>query len=211
VYRKTSLDDLDRIRIGGADWRPIRRTLGVTGFGVAAFTGVSEGDEVIEPHDELSPGAGRHEELYHIARGHATFVIDGETVDAPAGALILIPPGTRREAHAAVDDTTVVVVGGVEKTVRTSPFEYWYAAEPAYASGDFEQAIAIASEGLADYPDNPTLNYQLACFHARAGHGDEAIAHLKTAIAANSEIAEWARTDDDFDSIRGDDRFPSAA
>jgi tetratricopeptide (TPR) repeat protein len=209
VYRKTSLDDLGRIRIGGADWRPIRRTLGVTGFGVAAYTGVAKGDEVIEPHDELSPGAGGHEELYFVARGHATFTIDGEPVDAPAGALILIPPGTRREAHAVVDDTTVLVVGGVEGSVKTSPFEYWYAAEPAYAAGDYEQAIAIASEGLADHADNPTLNYQLACYHALAGHAAEAIVHLQTAIAANPETREWAANDEDFDVIRAEPGFPS--
>ena len=209
MYRKTDLDELDRIRIGGADWRPIRRALGATAFGIAAFTGVTKGDEVIEPHDELSPGAGRHEEVYFVARGHATFTIDGETVDAAAGALILVPPGTRREAHAEADDTTVLVVGGTQGTVPVSPFEYWYAAEPAYAAGDYEQAIAIAGEGLADHPDNPTLNYQLACYHALAGHTADAIAHLERAIAANPETREWAAKDEDFGAIRDAPGFPA--
>jgi hypothetical protein len=43
--------------------------------------------------------------------------------------------------------------------------------------------VAIASEGLADWPEHPSLNYQLACYEALQGHRDQAIAHLKIAFA----------------------------
>ena len=32
-------------------------------FGINAYTGDNAGDEVIEPHDELGEGSGKHEEL----------------------------------------------------------------------------------------------------------------------------------------------------
>jgi hypothetical protein len=57
------LDDVEKIHAGGAGWwRPIRRTLGVTAFGINAYTADEAGDPLIETHDETSFGAGRHEE-----------------------------------------------------------------------------------------------------------------------------------------------------
>jgi hypothetical protein len=87
-----------------------------------------------------------------------------------------------------------------------SPFEYWYAAEPAYQAGDFAEAVAIAREGLADYPDHPHLNYQLACYEARAGNTDAALAHLEIA-SRDERVPGWAAGDDDFTSLRDNERF----
>jgi len=36
AFRSARIDDLDRVAVAGTLWRPIRRTLGVTGFGVNA-------------------------------------------------------------------------------------------------------------------------------------------------------------------------------
>ena len=47
-----------------------------------------------------------------------------------------------------------------------SPFEHYYAAQPAYDAGDYDRAVEIASAGLADWPDHPLIHYQLACYHA---------------------------------------------
>jgi hypothetical protein len=87
-----------------------------------------------------------------------------------------------------------------------SPFEYWYAAEPAYQAGDFEEAVAIARDGLVDHPDHPHLNYQLACYEARAGNADAALAYLEVA-SREERVRGWAADDDDFASLRGDERF----
>ena len=65
--RAIHIDDLPEMEQGeGTMWRPIRRTLELTGISANAYTGVEVGDEVIEPHDELSPSAGGHEELYLV-------------------------------------------------------------------------------------------------------------------------------------------------
>ncbi len=82
-----------------------------------------------------------------------------------------------------------------------SPFEYWYAAQPAYDAGDYERAIAIASEGLAHYAAHGGLNYQLACVHALAGDTDEAARHLRIAFEADPRTRAWAEDDHDLDGV----------
>jgi hypothetical protein len=210
AYRLARIDDLDRVPIAGTVWRPIRRALDVTGVAINAYTAVKAGDEVIEPHDETSAGAGAHEELYFVVSGEAEFEIDGERVAAPAGTMLVIAVGTHRKAKATADETTVFVLGGPPgAALPPSPFEYWYAAEPAYLAGDHQRAYEIASEGLAHYPDHPTLNYQLACYRALAGDGDGAVRHFLTAFDANPDVLEWAAGDDDLASIRDLPGYPS--
>jgi hypothetical protein len=200
------LDDVDRIRAGGAGWwRPIRRSLGITAFGTNAYSADRAGDPLIEPHDETSPGAGGHEELYLVLSGRATFTVAGEALDAPAGALLRVEAGTQRRAVAADDDTTVLVIGGKPgAALPVSPFEHWYAAEPAYQAGDYARAAEIASEGLRDWPEHPHLRYQLACFEALAGRRGRAVAHLRLAYAGNPVTREWAAEDPDLASVRDD-------
>ena len=197
------LDDIDRVNLGDVLWRPVRRQLDLTALGVNAYTAERPGDEVIERHDEESPGAGGHEELYVVLSGSATFTVDGEEIEAVMGTLLRVDRGVERHAVANQPDTTVLVLGGPPgSALPVSPFEFWYAAQPAYDAGDYERAIEIASEGLRDWPDNSRLNYQLACYHALAGHRGEAIEHLSRALAANPGLREWVADDSDLDSIR---------
>jgi tetratricopeptide (TPR) repeat protein len=200
------LDDVERIHAAAAGWwRPIRRTLGITAFGINAYTADDAGDPLIETHDETSFGAGRHEELYLVLSGRATFTVAGRELDAPAGSMLLVEAGTQRGAIAAAANTTVLVTGGKPAAaLPVSPYEYWYAAQPAYDAGDYAQAVEIASEGLRDWPEHPSLHYQLACYEALAGHRDRAIAHLRIAYAGNSETREWAAGDVDLASVRDD-------
>ena len=206
TWKVTHLDELPRVA-NGSLWRPVRRQLGVTGFGINAYTAEEVGAELIEPHDETSPGSGRHEEVYLVVEGTARFRVADADLEAPTGTFVFVPPGVHREATAGAAPTTVVVVGGRPgSALPVSPFEYWYAAEPAYQAGDFDEAVAIARAGLADYPDHPHLNYQLACYEARAGNADAALAHLEIA-SRDERVPGWAADDDDFTSLRGDERF----
>ena len=198
------IDDAERIEGHGFWWRPLRKTLGTTGFGVNGYT-ADAGGEVIETHDETSAGAAGHEELYVVLTGAATFTVDGDEVPAPAGTMLVVPPGTRRGATATEDGSTVLVVGGLPGAAGPrTPFEYWYEAEPHYRSGDYARAVAIASAGLQDWPDHPSLHNQLACYEALQGNRDAAIAHLKIAYANNPKSREWAAGDDDLASVRDD-------
>ena len=47
------LDDVEGVPVFGTlVWKPVRRTLGVTAFGINAYTAANAGDEVVEDHDE---------------------------------------------------------------------------------------------------------------------------------------------------------------
>ena len=211
-YRLAKIDELDRVPVAGTLWRPIRRALGMTSVAVNAYTGAKAGDEVIEAHDETSAGAGSHEELYLVVSGEAAFEIDGERVEAAAGTMLLVGVGARRAATACAAETTVVVIGAPPgAALPVSPFEHWYAAEPAYLAGDYERAYEIAAAGLAEYPEHPTLNYQLACYRALAGDADGALRHIGVAAAADPAVLEWAVSDDDLASIRDLPGFPGRA
>jgi Tetratricopeptide repeat len=193
------LNDVERIRVGELTWLPLRRALGVTGFGIALWEAADAAGVLIERHDETTTGAGdAHEELYLVLDGRATFTVDGEEVDAPAGTCVLVEVGTMREAVAAEPRTRVLALGGLP----AAPFEHYYAAQPAYDAGDFDRAVEIAGAGLADWPDHPLIHYQLACFHARAGRLDDARRSLDIAFAGDERTRAWAAEDEDLAALR---------
>jgi tetratricopeptide (TPR) repeat protein len=203
------LDDLERFESEIATI-PVRIPLGIASFGINAY-GAGPTGELIEEHDELGHGAGRHEELYFVARGHATFLLGGDAVDAPQGTFVFVgDPAVRRAATAQTDDTIVLVVGGVPgKPFEPSPWEAWLAALPHHVRGDRAKSVAIMREALARHPENPNVLYNLACMESLAGRSDDAIEHLGAAIAADPRALAWAQEDPDFDSVRDDPNFPS--
>ncbi len=160
--RSIDLAAIEPVAVAGGLMLPVRRTLGVTGFGINAYVGREAGDQVIEEHDELGEGSAHHEEVYLVLAGHARFTVDERVIEAPAGTLVLVPdPESRRAAIAVAPATTVVVVGGRPgAALPAAPYEHWFAAEPAYVAGRYDEAYAIAAEGLVDWPDHGHLNYQ---------------------------------------------------
>lgn len=190
---------------------PVRIPLGISAFGVNAYEAAAVGGLVIEEHDEVGAGAGHHEELYLVLRGHARFTVAGEEVDGPAGTLVFVrDPAARRGATAVEPDTTVLVVGGTPgRAFEPSPWESWLEALPSYTAGDFEGAVEIMRRGLERHPDNPNVLFNLACCEALAGRHDDALGHLARAAELDPRVTGWAREDSDLDSIREDERFPS--
>ena len=113
-YQVIHLDDVpdpDQEKAPGeADWHAIRIHLGIGSFGVNAYTQPEPGRPVVGEHTESDT---RHEELYYVSRGHATFTIESEEIDAPEGTLVYVPdPAATRSAVAHVAGTTVLGVGG---------------------------------------------------------------------------------------------------
>ncbi|HEY7207685.1 MAG TPA: tetratricopeptide repeat protein [Gaiellaceae bacterium] len=201
------LDEIQGVPVFGTlVWKPVRRELGVTAFGINAYTAANPGDEVVEDHTEERLG---HEEVYFVVAGRATFTVDGEQVDAPAGTLVYLDePKQQRSARAAEAGTTVLAIGGLPGRHEISAWEYFFPALPAARDGDYERAIAILQEGIAERGEHPALLYNLACFEARAGRPEDALAHLNAAVAGDDAYREYARDDEDFASIRDDSRFP---
>jgi AraC-like ligand binding domain len=213
-YRTTTFEAIGEIPVvGGAlRWKPVRRTLGISAFGMNAYV-ADAGQEVVETHDELSgSGPGGHEEVYIVVAGHARFTVDGETVDAPAGTLVFLPePDARRGAVAIEDGTTVLAVGAQPgKPYEVSAWEHNFAAQEPAGRGDWAAAAATVAEALPEHDDNASIHYNLACFLARDGQPDEALGHLRRAHALDAErVAGWARDDEDLASLRGMDGYPA--
>jgi hypothetical protein len=210
-YEIARIDDLPLI-VSGAQFgvRPVRLHFGITSFGINAYTAENAGDHVIEDHVEVTSGAGRHEELYFVVSGRATFEVSGESLDAPAGTLVFVgDPEVRRGAVAEEAGTTVLVVGAVPgRRFEPSPWEAWLAAKPFLDQGRPEVGIGVFTEALERHPGNPNVLYNLACFEALAGRPDDALLHLQEAVEGDPRTREWAQTDEDFDTIRDDPRFP---
>jgi tetratricopeptide (TPR) repeat protein len=209
--RVIRIDEVESLPVLGGElqWHPLRYTLGIQAFGMNAYTAAKNGDLVVEEHTEEALG---HEEVYVVLAGRATFVLDGEEFDAPAGTVVhLADPKVKRVAHAAQDGTRVLAVGAPpDAAYEPSPWEPAFRAEALARDSDPEGAVAIVREALADHPDNASVLYNLACFEALAGRDDDAMEHLNRAVELRPEAAAWAQADDDLASLRDRADFPKS-
>ena len=185
---------------GTLRWTPIRKHFGITAFGVNAYTATEAGQDVVEEHDEARLG---HEELYVVVTGRATFVLDGEEHEVPAGsAVYLRDPKVNRFARAEEPGTTVLAIGGKPGQHEISAWEYFFSAYPKADTGDYEGALAELDAGLAQKPDHPPLLYHRACILARAGRHDEARGFLERALEGDPNLQKWADEDEDLAALR---------
>ena len=73
--------------------------------------------------------------------------------------------------------------------------------------GFVEEAIASFERFPESFPDSVAAYCYKACCYGLQGRIEETIETLQRAIALDSEVRKLARTNADFDAIRGDDRF----
>lgn len=201
------IDDIEGLPVlGSLMWQPVRKPLGITAFGINAYTATNAGDEVVEEHTELTD-----EEAYIVIRGHATFTVDGEEIDAPWGTIVFLDDlEQQRSAIAKEAGTTVLAIGGRPGTHPVSSWEYIFPSLPARKAEDWETARAILEEAAAERPDIPAIRYHLAQVEARAGNADRALELLSGACEERPDYAALAANEDDFASIKDDPRFPRA-
>jgi tetratricopeptide (TPR) repeat protein len=187
-------------------WSPIRKHLDVRAFGVNAWTAHEAEARVIPEHDELPSG---HEELYLVTAGHATFTVDGEQVDAPAGTIVFVrEPAATRGAVAREPQTTVLSVGGKPgEAYRPRAWETNAEVFELLDRGEHAQAKRVLTDALDRYDDRGTLLYNLACAEALLGETDAALEHLQEAVQERPSLADNAREDHDLEPIRADPRF----
>ena len=208
-YQVAHIDELERLPVDdeGLTWRPVRRRFGIEAFGVNAYTAERAGQRVVEEHREAQ---NEHEELYFVAAGRATFALDGDEVDAPAGTFVFVEPGTLRGAVAADDGTTIVAMGGRRgHAFAPSGWEWTFVANAYQRQGRDEDALAVMREGVERDPGAWQGHYNLACIEAKAGRRDEALESLRRAAEIEpGEVARYASNDSDLDPIRDDPRFP---
>ena len=146
-WQVARLDEMDR---RGRDI-PVREQLGIHAFGINAYTPGEDGT-LINDHDESGSG---QEELYIVLDGNATFEVDGDTVEAPAGTFVFVAPEARRKA---TGDGTVLALGG-------TPGE-------AYQGIDWGEAWPFHNESMKAYDEQryaDALEAVRACPRAHAG------------------------------------------
>jgi len=188
---------------------PVREHLGIHSFGVNAFTPNEEGT-LINEHDESGSG---QEELYIVLDGNATFEVDGQTFDAPAGTLVSVPPASKRKA---TGEGTILALGGIPGEAYEGLD--WGAAWPfhsesmaAYGEQRYDDALQAVRDGLERAPESPGLHYNYACFSTLAGETDDAtFDHLHRSVELFTPFRQQARVDDDLAAVRDDPRFEAA-
>jgi len=204
-WRVVRLEDLER----RGRFIPVREHLGIHSFGINAIKQGEDGT-LINEHDESGSG---QEEVYVVLDGTATFDIDGETFDAPAGTFVSVPPESRRKA---TGDATVLALGGTPGEVYQALDwgEAWSVQNEsmtAYGEQRYADALAAVRSGLERFPDHAGLNYNYACFASLAGEtDDETFNRLRQSCELFPPFRDQARADDDFAAVRDDPRFEQA-
>jgi hypothetical protein len=189
MTRVLRIEDVEAVPwLAGMTWHPVRMELGLHAFGAAGFSG-GPGDHVVEAHSESGDGRG-HEELYVVCSGRATFTLDGERVDAPAGTLVFASPETRREAVAEEPGTTILALGG-PPVFEPAGFE-WLMRAKAHMASDPGRAREILRAGLAELPGSAAIPYGFALLEATEGDVESARASLAEAIARDPRLRDEA-------------------
>ena len=206
-YAVANLDEIEEISDGRCPSRPVRHHLGITSFGINAWTAREAGDRLINEHDEVG-GEDSQEELYLVQRGRARFELDGETVDAPAGTFVFARPSVKRTAFAEEPATTLVAVGGTPgKAYEVSGWEIWGPLHHLYQAGEYAEAADRGREAIEAHPEYAAPLYNLACCESLAGRKEDAIEHLRLAFERREQLRSLAAEDSDLDPIREEPAF----
>jgi tetratricopeptide (TPR) repeat protein len=203
-YAVAHLDEIDEQDDGRCPYRPVRHHFGITAFGVNAWTGHDAGDRIINEHDEVE----ENEELYVVQQGRATFELDGERVDAPAGTLVFARPGVKRTAFAEEPETTILALGGTSgQAYEPHGWELWAPLRPLYEQGEYAEAADRGRALVEAHPQYAALFYNLACCESLSGRTTDAVDHLRHAIEMSEQFRAYAKDDSDFDPIRAEPAF----
>jgi quercetin dioxygenase-like cupin family protein len=200
-WKALALDEVEAVHWQRTElvWRPVRGALGTRIVGMGAYTAARAGQVVIGAHTETNDGLG-HEEVYVVLRGRATFTLDGDEVDAPAGTFVaVLDPSVHRRAVAAEPDTAILALGG--PPVFTPSDSEWIERARPHLRSDPDRAIAILEELRAVKPEG-TVAEVAATFLAIA-RGDDAGARALLAglVARRPDLLPVLADDEDLEQL----------
>jgi tetratricopeptide (TPR) repeat protein len=205
-FEVAHLDEIDEFVDGGCLYRPIRHNLGITAFGVTAWSAHAAGDPIINEHDEGDPTSDQ--ELFVVTRGRAVFELDGDQVDAPIGTLVFAPPGAKRRAFAQEAETTILAIKGTPGGAYVPRgWELWSPLAPLYEAGEYAEVAGRLRVLVEASPQYAMLFFNLACCESLTGRKTEALDHLRHAIEMSEEFRAFAKDDSDLDSICHEPEF----
>jgi tetratricopeptide (TPR) repeat protein len=198
------------LRLGGMpSWAMVRTHFDIQSFGANAYIAEEPGIRIVEEHDELGERAAGHQELYFVSKGHATFTVNGDEIDAPAGTFVFVrDPAAKRTAVANEAGTTVLVAGGKPgEAFSPSPWEHNAKGLVHFANEDYDKAAETYEQFLTEKPGDAGFLYNLACAESRLGRKESALKHLRECVEAEERFKESAVGDPDFDALRDEPEF----
>ena len=81
----------------------------------------------------------------------------------------------------------------------------------AYGEQRYGDALDAVRRGLEQFPDQPGLNFNYACFSSLADDiDDQTFGHLRRSVELFPPFRQQARVDDDLAAVRDDPRFEDA-
>ena len=101
------------------NWRLVRRTLGVTAFGVN-LVDIPPGEQIPE-HDEIERD---QEELFYVLSGSPTLVIDGKEHPTRAGTFARLDPEHTRTVRNDGDQLASVLIASAPRSSGYEPMEW---------------------------------------------------------------------------------------
>jgi hypothetical protein len=204
VTRPHRVVHLDEIGVvpgpGSLRWIPVRAELGLMAFGTNAYVG-DPGDDVVEPHTEDPDNP--HEEMYFVARGQATFTIDGDTFDAPEGTYVFVPDVDSHRHAVAAEPGTTVLSFGAPATFEPSAWEWTFRAKPLIAS-DPEKARSILEDGLRAHPESPGIHLRLAEVALAEDDRESARRSIQLVLDSHPDAPSWVLETEAFVRLRDD-------
>jgi tetratricopeptide (TPR) repeat protein len=210
-YTVVHVGDVPEQDDGQVPMRSVRQHLGITGFGVNAWTARNVGDRMIPEHREANTPEDEpdeDEELYLVLQGRAVFELDGERRDAPAGTFVFVRPQVNRTAFAEEPGTVIVSIGGTPgKPYSPVDWELWYPLRRLYERGEYAEVVERGRALLEQHPDAGLVLYNVACCECLIGDTTEALEHLGKAIELSGQLRDFAKGDSDLDAIRDDPAF----
>ena len=210
-YAIVHIDDVPEQDDGQVPMRSVRHHLGITAFGVNAWTARNVGDRIIPEHreaDETEDESDRDEELYVVVRGRAVFELDGERHEASAGTIVFVRPRVNRTAFAEERATVIVSIGGTPgKAYDPVGWELWYPLRRLYEAGRYAEVVERGRDLIESDPESPLLFYNVACCECLSGRTTDAVNHVRRAIELSERFRDYARSDPDLDPIRGEPAF----
>ncbi len=207
-YSIARLEEIEELDDGRVPFRAVRQHFGIKTFGITAMTAGAGGANLVNEHLEDEPDSS--EELYIVVSGRASFELDGETHDAPAGTLVHVNPGVKRSAKAVDAGTTVLAIGaGPEgQPYEASGWEVFAPLYRLFETGEYELGADRAAALLAEGPvHGPAAYYNTACFESQAGRTELALEHLRQSFAIAPSYRALAREDEDLAPLRDNPEF----
>jgi len=120
------------------------------------------------------------------------------------------------EAHFQLGKTYLLTqkpeeaAASLEEAVRISPgngYAWNFLGMASMSLKHYGRAVESFERVLAFVPNEPSINYNLACAQALLGKSDSAFAALERALAGGYKDRQNLTTDPDLTSLRGDPRF----